>query len=191
MTAATRDTGPTTSTPKRRALPAWTARPIRVLTAIELGIGALALVIIFVLLLVQTLQRYLPLDGWPWTGELARFCLVWLTFVVAGVLVTRDSHISIEMIDGVGSPVVRRIVRVVSCLIVAAVGVGLTAEALALVEDQGILKSPAMGMPMSWLYGISLIGFVSTTLRALVAAVDYGLNGAPAPQYDDLDVMAE
>lgn len=161
------------------------------LTAIELTIGALALMIIFVLLLVQTLQRYLPLDGWPWTGELARFSLVWLTFVVAGVLVTRDSHISIEMIDGIDSPLLRRVVRVVSCLIVAAIGVGLTVEALALVGDQAILKSPAMGMPMSWLYGISLIGFVSTTLRAVVAAVDYGLNGVPAPQYDEIEVAAE
>lgn len=161
------------------------------LTAIELGIGALALVIIFVLLLVQTLQRYLPFDGWPWTGELARFCLVWLTFVVAGVLVTKDSHISIEMIDGIGSPIVRRIVRVVSCLIVAAIGIGLSAEAWALMDDQSILKSPAMGMPMSWLYGISLIGFVTVTIRAVVAAVDYGLNGVPAPQYDELEVTAE
>lgn len=161
------------------------------LTAIELTIGAVALVVIFLLLLIQTLQRYLPLDGWPWTGELARFSLVWLTFVVAGVLVTRDSHISIEMIDGIDSPLLRRIVRVVSCLTVAAIGVGLTVEALALVGDQGIIRSPAMGMPMSWLYGISLIGFVSTTLRAIVAAVDYGLNGVPAPQYDEIKVAAE
>lgn len=161
------------------------------LTAIELTIGALALVVILVLLLVQTAQRYLPLDGWPWTGELARFCLVWLTFVVAGVLVTRDSHISIEMIDSIDSALLRRVVRVVSCLTVAAIGVGLTIEAWSLMQDQAILKSPAMGMPMSWLYGISLIGFVSTTLRAIVAAVDYGLNGVPAPQYDEIEVAAE
>lgn len=191
VTAATRDTGTSTSTPKRRDLPPWAALPVRVLTAIELTIGALALVVIFLLLLVQTLQRYLPLDGWPWTGELARFCLVWLTFVVAGVLVTRDSHISIEMIDGIDSALLRRVVRVVSCLTVAAIGVGLTIEALALVREQDIIKSPAMEMPMSWLYGISLIGFVSTTLRAIVAAVDYGLNGVPAPQYDEIEVAAE
>ena len=74
---------------------------MRVVTAIELAIGAAAMLLIFFLVLVQALQRYLPVDGWSWTGELARFSLVWLTFVVAGVLVTRDSHISIEMIDAV------------------------------------------------------------------------------------------
>ena len=62
------------------------------------------MLLIFFLVLIQALQRYLPIDGWSWTGELARFSLVWLTFVVAGVLVSSDSHISIEMIDAVRSP---------------------------------------------------------------------------------------
>lgn len=166
--------------------PRWLVRSVRALTAIELGIGAAALLLIFFLVLVQALQRYLPIDGWSWTGELARFALVWLTFVVAGVLVSKDSHISIEMIDSVRNPLVRRVVRVISCLVVAAVGVGLSAEAWSLTMDQGGLKSPAMRMPMSWLYAISLIGFVSTTLRATVAAVQYAVLGVPESQYDEL-----
>jgi TRAP-type C4-dicarboxylate transport system permease small subunit len=159
--------------------PSWLSRSIRVVTVIELAIGTFALLLIFFLVLLQAGQRYLPIDGWSWTGELARFSLVWLTFVVAGVLVTTDSHISIEMIDIVRNPHVRRVVRVVSCLVVAAIGVGLTAEAWTLTMDQGVLKSPAMRMPMSWLYGISLIGFVSTTIRAAVAALQFAVLGAP------------
>ena len=77
--------------------------------------------------------------------------------------------------------------RVLSCLIVAAVGVGLTAEAWELTSTQGVLKSPAMGMPMSWLYGIIMIGFVSTTIRALVAAVRYAVLGVP--EHDPEDVL--
>ena len=68
----------------------------------------------------------------------------------------------------------------ISCVVVAAVGVGLTAEAWSLIETQAILKSPAMRMPMSWLYAISLIGFVSTILRASVAAVQYAVRRRPA-----------
>lgn len=167
--------------------PRWLARAVRALTAVELAIAAAAMVLIFFLVLVQALQRYLPIDGWPWTGELARFCLVWLTFVVAGVLVSRDGHIAIESIDAVPSPRFRRLVRVLSCLIVAAVGVGLTAEAWELTQEQGILESPAMRMPMSWLYAISMIGFVSATLRALVAAVQYAVLGVPEPRPEDVE----
>ena len=169
-----------------RRMPAWLTRVARVLTAVELTIGVAALLLIFGLVLVQAAQRYLPIDGWPWSGELARFCLVWLTFVLAGVLVTNDSHISIEMIDLVPGDLVRRVVRVVSCLIVALIGVVLCAEAWELVQTQDMLKSPAMRMPMSWLYGISMIGFVSVVVRSLIAAVDYAVHGVPEPTYDDL-----
>jgi TRAP-type C4-dicarboxylate transport system permease small subunit len=189
----THDTAPTTpAEPSGRLAsfflrpPRWLARTIRVATAIELAIGVTALLLIFFLVLIQVGQRYLPVDGWPWTGELARFSLVWLTFAVAGVLVTTDAHISIEMVDGVRNPLVRRVVRVVACLVVAAVGVGLTAEAWALTMDQGTIKSPAMQMPMSWLYAISMIGFVSTTVRSLVAAAKYAVLGVPEQTYDDV-----
>ena len=168
--------------------PAWVSRPVRVVTAIELAIGVAALLLIFFLVLIQAAQRYLPFDGWSWTGELARFSLVWLTFVVAGVLVTSDSHIAIEMIDSVRSPLIRRLVRVISCLVVAVIGVGLSAEAWELTMSQGVLKSPAMRMPMSWLYGISLIGFVSATSRALVAAIVFAVVGAPGPRDIDEDL---
>jgi TRAP-type transport system small permease protein len=169
-----------------RRAPAWLTRTGRVLTFVELTIVVAALLLIFGLVLVQAGQRYLPIDGWPWSGELARFCLVWLTFVLAGVLVTTDSHISIEMIDLVPGALLRRVVRVVSCLIVALIGVGLCAEAWELVQTQALLKSPAMRMPMSWLYGISLIGFVSVVVRSLIAAVLYAVHGVPEPTYDDL-----
>jgi TRAP-type transport system small permease protein len=166
--------------------PAWVARPIRWVTGFELALGVAALLLIFFLVLMQALQRYLPIDGWSFTGELARFSLVWLTFLVAGVLVSSDSHIAIEVVDSVPSALVRRVVRVLSCLIVAAVGVGLVNEALALVESQGVISSPALGMPMSWLYGIPLIGFVSIVVRALVAAVRFAVLGVPERDYGDI-----
>jgi TRAP-type C4-dicarboxylate transport system permease small subunit len=178
----------TTADAEPRRLPPWLTSVGRVLTAIELTIAVAALLLIFGLVLLQAGQRYLPIDGWPWTGELARFCLVWLTFVTAGVLVTKDSHISIEMIDMVPGDLLRRVVRVVSCLIVAAIGVGLCLEARELMDTQSILKSPAMRMPMSWLYAISLIGFVSVVIRSLIAAVTYAVLGAPEPTYDDVEM---
>lgn len=171
--------------------PTALARLVRIATGTELALGAAALLIIFFLVLLQAGQRYLPIDGWPWTGELARFSLVWLTFVVAGVLVTTDSHISIEMIDMVPGAGLRRMVRVVSCLIVAAIGVGLCAEAWELMQTQGILKSPAMRMPMSWLYGVSIIGFVSVVVRSLIAAVRYAVLGAPEPTLEGLELPTE
>ena len=59
---------------------------VTLVTRVELAIAAAALTTMFVLVLIQAAQRYLPVEGWAWTGELARFCLVWLTFTI-GVFV--------------------------------------------------------------------------------------------------------
>jgi TRAP-type C4-dicarboxylate transport system permease small subunit len=109
---------------------------------------------------------------------------VWLTFLVAGVLVTRDAHVAIEMVDSLPNPMVVRVARVVSCVIVAAVGVGLTAAAWELTQGPTI-KSPAMQLPMPWFYAISMLGFISTTIRGLVAAARYAVLGVPTRGTDE------
>jgi TRAP-type C4-dicarboxylate transport system permease small subunit len=170
--------------PRLRAVVRW-------VTGLELAVGVVATLLIFFLVLVQAGQRYLPIDGWSWTGELARFCLVWLTFAMAGVLVTSDSHIAIELVDGIRNPVVVRVVRVVACLIVAAIGAALAVEAWVLTFDSPPIKSPAMRMPMSWLYAPLLLGFVSTAVRALVAALTFAVVGMPERDEDDEEPAAD
>lgn len=147
------------------------SRVIRVVTAIEVGLAGIAIALIFVLILVQSAQRYLPIDGWPWTGELARFSLVWMTFVAAGVLVTRDGHIALQIVDSIRSPLVVRVIHVLADLAVAGTALLFARECWTLIADAGPLRSPAMRMPMAWHYVLPLLGFVSTAVRATVAAV--------------------
>ena len=152
---------------------------VTLVTRAELAIGAMALVLIFLLVLVQAAQRYLPVSGWPWTGELARFCLVWLTVSVAGVLVTTDSHIALQLVDGIKNPVFVRVVRVVAALTVAAVGAAFALEAWDLMASQGRLRSPSLRMPLTWLYLFPLLGFLSTAVRGVVAAVGFARSAEP------------
>jgi TRAP-type transport system small permease protein len=42
------------------------------------------------------------------------------------------------------------------------------------------LRSPSLRLPMSWFYAPPLLGFVSTTIRATVAAVRFAVRGVPA-----------
>ena len=155
------------------------ARIGRVVTGIEIGLAAVVLVLMFALVLYQAAQRYLPFEGLTWTGELARFCLVWLAFVMTGVLVSTDGHIALEMVDMIKRPMVLRVIRVTALLIVAAIGAGFAAEAFDLMQTQSRLKSPALEMPMSWLYVLPLLGFVSTAVRGLIEAWRIARYGVP------------
>jgi len=150
-----------------------------VVTGIEIGVAAAVLVLLFALVLLQAAQRYLPFEGATWTGELARYCLVWLAFGMTGVLVTRDGHIALEMVDLIKNEMVVRVIRVFACLTVAVIGAAFAAEAWELVRTQWRLKSPALEMPLSWLYVLPLLGFVSTAVRGVIAAVGFARYGVP------------
>jgi TRAP-type transport system small permease protein len=158
---------------------AW-SRLGRVITGIEIGLAATVTVLMFGLVLLQAAQRYLPIDGWTWTGELARYCLVWLAFVMTGVLVSTDGHIALEMVDLIKNPMVVRAIRVFACVMVAVIGAAFAAEAWELIQTQGRLKSPALEMPLSWLYMLPFLGFVSTAVRGVIAAYRIGRYGVPA-----------
>lgn len=159
-------------------------RIVRYLTGIELAIGGIAVLMVLVLVFYQALQRYLPIESAAWTGELSRFGLLWATFAAMGVLVTTHGHIALELVDSLRSPMVVRIIQVVSLVIVAATAVGLAVEAWTLVDTQGIVKSPVLRVPMSWIYVPVLIGTVSTAIRAMVAAADIAIHG---PHVADVD----
>lgn len=164
-------------TARRRSL----LRLVKVLTAVELTIACAAAALIFVLILFQAVQRYLPLPQITWTGELSQFALIWLTFVAAGVLVTRNGHIAIQLIDTLPSPTAVRVVQTLSLGLVALIAAGFAWACWELVHSAGFLTSPALGLPMSWVYAIAMIGLVSTVVRAVISAVQVARFGVPEP----------
>jgi TRAP-type C4-dicarboxylate transport system permease small subunit len=163
-------------------------RLVRLLTVVELTIACLAMALIFVLILFQAVQRYLPVPQIVWAGELSQFALIWLTFVAAGVLVTRNGHIAIQLIDNLPSPRVVRVVQTLATGLVAVIAAGFTWACWELVYSAGFLTSPALGLPMTWVYAIALIGLASATIRAAVGTVQVARDGMPPPDHDELPI---
>lgn len=172
------------TTPLRRSF----RRGLRTLTALEIGFGAVMLLTILVLVFIQAAQRHVLGEGLPWTGEVSRFALAWLTFSVAGVLITRGGHITLEVVDVLPRPRLVTAVQVFSLVVVALTAAALCWEAWNLVETQGALRSPVLGLSMELVYIPVLIGLISTTIRALGSAVDIALHGpVQAESSDDQD----
>lgn len=162
-------------------------RLVRGLTAVELTIACLAVAVIFVLILFQAVQRYVPLPPVIWTGELSQFALIWLTFVASGVLVSRGGHIALQLVDSLPSPMAVRVVQTLALAMVAVIAGGFTWACWELVTSAGFLTSPALGLPMSWVYAVALVGLVSTTVRATVGAFRVARFGPPSLDDDDDD----
>lgn len=144
--------------------------------------GAVILALLLVLVLVQTGVRFLPVGGWVWTGELARFCLVWLTFALSGYLMGRDGHITLELVDYVASGRTLWTVRAFANVIVAVICAGFAVESLAMITEDTGQASPAMELPLPLVYVIPLAGFVLTAMRAALAVVWRPPAERPSPE---------
>lgn len=144
---------------------------LRWIATAEAAVGGVLLVTIFGLMLLQAGQRYLPLGGWTWTGELARFSLVWLTFAMSGHLMARDGHVALKLVDYAGRGAKRRLVVAFADVMVVIVCLNLAYEAFVLVAEPSPQESPAMGMPIRFLYVIPLADLVLTTLRSALNVV--------------------
>ena len=141
---------------------------LRVVEIVEATVGGLLLAAILFLIMAQVIVRISPLGGWVWTGELARFSLMWLTFVLAGHLLGRDQHVSINIVDHILPARGRRVVEVAAYLVVAATCAGFVYEGVGLIEAQSGIRSSAARIPNSLLYTVPTIGFALTAVRALV-----------------------
>jgi len=150
-------------------------------------IGSVAILAILVLVFMQAAQRYTPFEGFAWTGELAKFSMIWLSFSVIGVLITTRGHIALEIVDSFKNPMIVRVVQTLALVIVAIIGLGLAMEAWGLVSTQAIIKSPVLRLPMSLVYIPVLVGVVSLTIRSAIAAIDVAVNGPELGDYDELE----
>lgn len=141
---------------------------LRWLGRAEQAAGVTLLVVILALVLVQVFQRYLPGGGWAWTGEMARYAMVWATFFMAGYLLAHDQHIAIKVVDyflpvrALGAvKLLGHILIAVTCV----VAVYATFDFMS--NDRGQVTAAAQ-VPLAVIYGVVAFGFASTALRAVV-----------------------
>lgn len=150
----------------------------------EQFLGASFVIVILVLVVLQVTQRYLPGGGWVWTGEIARFALVWATLVLSGYLMAHDRHISLQVIDYMLPPRGLHAVKVFASLIVAVTCLAMTYEAYQLISDRSGQVSPATRIPLTLVYIVPFAGFILTALRAAIGAVMIA-STSPTPQEGD------
>jgi len=133
----------------------------RYLVTLETALAGGLLFVVFLVVLTQVLMRYL--FGWPnpWSEELSRFCFIWLSMLGAALAVERKSHFGFDQVVRKLSPEKYRWVRRLAKVTVAAVSALLIVSGLALVHLTGGQHSPALDVPMSWVYAsVPVAGFL-------------------------------
>lgn len=146
-------------------------------------IASTLLIVILTATTGQVIARYVFNSPFMWTGELARFSMVWLTFIGATYVTATGGHITVDMIV---SKLGDRFARATNVLVHIAV-LGACALLLysswAFVEANQGVNSPALGVPLSWLYGVVAVTFgvmaLHTGLRVWEAFSEGPASAAP------------
>ena len=121
----------------------------------------LAMIVFWSLAFIVFLQfftRYVLNDSLAWTEEIARYGLMWVTFI-GGVMVTRrNSHIAVELLSNVMGPSLLRAVLLAFVDVIKLGFLGLLAYfSVTITERMHMQRMTVFDLPMSYVYaGVGL-----------------------------------
>lgn len=126
-----------------------------------------------VVTILQVIFRYIVKGSLPWSEELARYLMVWVTFVGASIGVKRGAHVGIEALVLALPKRAQIIVKylgivisIIFCIVVFGASLGILQRQIA-----GHQVSPAMRIPMWWAYAAIPVGTFLMTVRFIQTLV--------------------
>lgn len=151
-----------------------------ILDKIEEILCTLFVMVMAFAILIQVINRNTVQLSFTWGEELARYCMVWLTFIGISAGVKQGSHIGVDALLNVLPANVQKGFRILVSLIVT--GLYLYMTVLSVEITLGIREtrqvSPAMQVPMYIVYAGLIVGMFMSTLRSLQATADVLMDTA-------------
>lgn len=150
-------------------------------TLLKIGraIGIVAIAAMVIAILIQVVARYLFNNALPWPDEAARFCMLWMTGLMAPTAFRRGGFVALDMISGVLPKAVAAILGLVLLLIsigillvalpigyseVTGFGGKFATASLYLPTFDGWFRVPRSWMMLSLLVGVVLLILVNVEL---------------------------
>lgn len=135
-----------------------------------------------VIICMQVYFRFALNDSLVWSEELVRYGLLWGVMIGAGVSADRGAHVALAPLKGRLSPGTARIVAwavglciVIFCAVVAVMGVQY-------IQRLWFMSSPAMQLPMRYVFAALPVGAVLTAFFVIVHLIDGTHDGAGTEQ---------
>jgi TRAP-type C4-dicarboxylate transport system permease small subunit len=169
--------------------------PVSVVNAFVLkvgrGIGIAAIALMVAAILLQVVARYVFNNALPWPDEAARFCMLWMTGLMAPTAFRRGGFVALDMISGFMSKRVAALLGLglllISILIlIVAVQIGwkevtgfggrFATASLYLPTFDGWFRIPRSWMMLSLLVGVILLLAVNVELilRSIITLLGGG-----------------
>jgi TRAP-type C4-dicarboxylate transport system permease small subunit len=125
-----------------------------------------------IVVVLQVICRYLLGAALTWSEEFARYGLIWITFLGAGIALKKRAHMGVQVIVEMFSPGIRKTVQLFTILSVMGFLIVATLKGIELALFNMKQYSPAMGLPMGFVY----LAIPSGCLVMIIHAADQLLD---------------
>lgn len=126
-----------------------------------------SLSIMAILVFGNVVLRYVFNSGITWSEEVARFLFIWMIFLGAIGALKDNGHLAVDMFVKKLSPTLKKIVYVISNLIVFYILWLVLDGSWKMTLSNMDSTAPATGLPLSYIYGIGIVMSVSMGLILL------------------------
>ena len=131
------------------------------------------LLAIFAMIIFQVFTRYVLNTPLSWSEELARLMVVWLTFLGAGFVASRNAHIAVDLLAVYLPKKLATATQVVAMVLVAAGSLYMIFAAVSLMLLTGGLQMTATSLPTPLLYASVLVGYLMILGHTVLNVVLY------------------
>lgn len=168
------------------------------------GIGIVAIALMVIAILIQVVARYLFNNALPWPDEAARFCMLWMTGLMAPTAFRRGGFVALDLISGLLPRGVAALLSLFLLLISLAIlivalpigyaevtgfGGKFATASLYVPTFDGWFRVPRSWMMLSLLVGVVLLLMVNVEL-ILRSLIEMGGGGDKLPDLDLGDMAA-
>ena len=163
------------------------------------GIGIVAIAFMVAAILIQVVARYMCNNALPWPDEAARFCMLWMTGLMAPTAFRRGGFVALDMISGFLSKRLAAVLALILLLIsimilIMAVQIGykevtgfggrFATASLYLPTFDGWFRVPRSWMMLSLFVGVVLL--LAVNVELILRSVIQMMGGGD--RLPDLDV---
>ena len=120
-----------------------------------------------IIIFMQVVMRYVFHSSLTWSEELARYLFVWLVYFSVAYTAKRQAHIRIDAAIYLYPKALRPWIEILSEIIVLIFSIFIAITSVTVfqkISASGQI-SPALHIPMQFVYAAPLVGFVLTAIR--------------------------
>ena len=141
---------------------------------LEKMICTVTLALMSAIIVAQVFFRYVLNNSLSWSEELARYLFIWTIYIGISYGVKMDKHVAVDAVYSYMPKGVKKYYAMIAYALfllfaAAIVYYGVTVVGMQISSGQ---VSPAMGLPMQYVYGAPVVGMVLTVIRLVQKIIE-------------------